>query len=165
MLAACRPTSGALEQQVGIRHDALCFSQELRQGCDIQTTKSSARQPPWDFLKQPSIARACASRDNSLSWEYWFPLDVRGIDCSVHNSSDRPSLDEARITMTKLLDERIDQHQSMDWTYGHRVVRALFRGAPIPRCRQYHCPIDSASRLWLSSSYAGGRRARPRTNY
>jgi hypothetical protein len=32
--------------------------------------------------------------------------------------------------MTNLLDERIDHHQSMDWTYGHRVVRALFHGAP-----------------------------------
>ena len=30
--------------------------------------------------------------------------------------------------MTNLLDERIDYHQSMDWTYGHRVVRTLFHG-------------------------------------
>jgi hypothetical protein len=32
--------------------------------------------------------------------------------------------------MTNLLDERIDQHQSMDWTYGDRVVRTSFHGAP-----------------------------------
>ncbi len=31
--------------------------------------------------------------------------------------------------MTNLLDERIDYHQSIDWTYGHRVVRTLFQGA------------------------------------
>ncbi len=31
--------------------------------------------------------------------------------------------------MTNLLDEGIDYHQSMDWTYGHRVVRTLFHGA------------------------------------
>jgi hypothetical protein len=31
--------------------------------------------------------------------------------------------------MTNLLDERIDYHQSMDCTYGHRVVRTLFHGA------------------------------------
>jgi hypothetical protein len=31
--------------------------------------------------------------------------------------------------MTNPLDERIDHHQSMDWTNGHRVMRALFHGA------------------------------------
>ena len=31
--------------------------------------------------------------------------------------------------MTNLLDERIDYHQSIDWAYGHRVVRTLFQGA------------------------------------
>ena len=31
--------------------------------------------------------------------------------------------------MTNLLDERIDQHQSMDWTYQNRAAPVLFAGA------------------------------------
>ena|ERR1700691_1459744 len=50
---------------------------------------------------------------------------ARGIDvisCTrkgiVHNGSDQPSVDWTRITMTNLLDERIDQHLSMYRTCG-----------------------------------------------
>jgi hypothetical protein len=49
--------------------------------------------------------------------------------------------------MTNLLDERIDHRQSMDRKYGLRVVLTLFHGAPIPRYRQYHRPIESLEHL------------------
>jgi carbonic anhydrase len=42
----------------------------------------------------------------------------------------------------------------MDWTYGHRVLRTSFHGAPIPRYRQYHRPIDSPEHLGCNRSIA-----------
>ena len=47
----------------------------------------------------------------------------------LHSRSDRLRFDQAKGMTTSLLDERIDYHQSMDWTYGRRVMRTPFHGA------------------------------------
>ena len=56
--------------------------------------------------------------------------------------------------MTNLLDERIDQHQSVDWTYGHRGSSYFIPQGPIPAYRQYHRPIDSPEHLGCNRSIA-----------
>jgi hypothetical protein len=97
--ASCRPDAGqcswrtspisdALEQQVGIRRDPLCFPQKLRQGREIQMIEFSDRKLLCDFLKQQSMARTSAGRDYRLPQESRFPPDMRGIDCSAHDPSD-----------------------------------------------------------------------------
>jgi hypothetical protein len=40
-------------------------------------------------------------------------------------SSISPTADQARITMANLLDERIDQYQSIDWTLVCREVHHI----------------------------------------
>jgi hypothetical protein len=56
--------------------------------------------------------------------------------------------------MTNLLDERIDQHQSMCWTYGHRVVRALLHGAQYQGIANTIVQLISPERLGCNRSIA-----------
>jgi hypothetical protein len=56
--------------------------------------------------------------------------------------------------MKNLLDVRVDHTKSMDWTYGHTVVRTLFHGPAIRWYRQYHQLIDSPEHLGCNRSIA-----------
>jgi hypothetical protein len=53
--------------------------------------------------------------------------------------------------MTNLLDEGIDQHQSMDWTCGNRVVRTLSHGT------QYQCIANTIVQLIRHSNLGSNR--------
>jgi hypothetical protein len=84
---------------------------------------------------------------------------ARGIDvigCTrkgiVHNGSDQPSVDWTRITMTNLLDERIDQHLSMYRTCG--TEWCVPYSAQYIRYRQYHRPIDLPEHCGCNRSIA-----------
>jgi NADH-quinone oxidoreductase subunit A len=60
--------------------------------------------------------------------------------------------------MTNLLDERIDQHQSMDWTYGH----SRFHVVPVRRARTAFV-VFLVTAVLVVSYLLGQRHAEPAT--